>query len=82
MRLPTAMAAIAQADEGAAALHAYVGTEVHTHLVDMLEGLRVAYMHELVGVLPAELLAKQGALRQVTALLDSVQQGRGFSPRV
>lgn len=81
-RLPTAMVAIAHADAGAAALYAYVGTEVHSHLVDMLEGLQMAYMHELAGVLPADLLAKQGALRQVTAMLDSVQRGRSFSPRI
>ena len=74
--------AMAQADQSAAALQAYTGTDQHAHLVSLLEGLKLVYMHEMVSVLPEELQAKQGALRQVTAMLDSVTRGDGFTPRI
>lgn len=61
-------AAIEQVDARAEAVRAYEGTELHTHVIGLLEALISVYMHELVDVSPEQLQLKQGALRQVMAL--------------
>lgn len=54
------------------ALRQYAGTECFTHLVGLLEALRTQYLHELAYVSADKLGIKQGAARQVAALLNAL----------
>ena len=64
------------------ALRAYAGTDVFDHLMQLLSALRMVYLHDLVDVTPADLLAKQGALRQVIALERALSSALVDTPRV
>ncbi|HOW46165.1 MAG TPA: hypothetical protein P5305_04100 [Rubrivivax sp.] len=77
-----AMDVLEQITGRAEALRAYAGTEVHTHLVGLLTALKTTYMHDLVQISPGELQLKQGALRQVMALLDAITGPMASMPRI
>lgn len=64
------------------ALSEYAGTEFFGLLTGLLGAMQVVYMHDLVSVDPDELKFRQGALRQVMSLKDSLEQGGVVSPKV
>ena len=64
------------------ALREYAGTDVFDHLVQLLSALRMVYLHDLADVTPADLLAKQGALRQVIALERALSSDLVDTPRI
>jgi hypothetical protein len=74
--------ALEAANKRLEAVRAYRGTEQHTHLVGLLELLKTSYMHDLIEVTPSELQLKQGALRQVIALLDAIDGPLASVPKV
>lgn len=56
------------------ALRQYVGTEMHAHLLALLAALRQTYLEQLAHIGADQLQLKQGAVRQVDALLDAIQR--------
>ena len=63
-----ATAAMKRVADCTALIREYEGTDLHQHLLELLESLKTSYMHDLVDVSAEELKFKQGALRQVMAL--------------
>lgn len=82
MTYDAAEVALAQVTVGVATLREYVGTDCYRHLMALLEALRTSYMHDMVYVTPEALAFKQGALRQVMALLNAIDGPVVDSPKV
>lgn len=82
MRRSEVMDALGQIEGRVEALRAYAGTETITHLVGLLCALQTVYMHDLVDITPEALPIKQGALRQVMALLDAIDGPQALMPRL
>lgn len=64
------------------AIRAYAGTEMHTHLLGLLEALKTTYMYDLADVSVENLRLKQGALRQVMAMLEAITSPMAGVPRI
>lgn len=71
-----------QAASSAEAVRAYAGTDFHRHIVDTLRALEDCYLSELAHISPDDLQFKQGALRQVMALLAAFNGDRPSVPRI
>lgn len=69
-------------EERAKVLREYAGTDISRHFVLMLELLRASYMNDLVAISQQDLPAKQGALRQVMALHQTLTGAAYADPRV
>ena len=63
-------------------LRAYAGTDLFAQLIGLLDALKSSYMEDMAYVSPADLQIKQGALRQVMALMSAIDGPTATLPRV